>query len=102
MAGLVPENVTRLQTTAFVNNAALDVVGRVEIIRTAASKMAECALQKILDDCIETVGDYMGYEGQTLKLDVYVLTPAELHQMLIDARMQGEKDAIRWQSPAMT
>ena len=96
MAGFVPETATRLQARAFVQKAELDAIGRGAIIRAAARNMAEGALRKLLEDCIKTEGDYMGYAGQTLSLDVYVLSPSELHKALIEARKQGEKDALFW------
>lgn len=99
MAGLLPESLTRLQATAFVQNAELSAVGRGRIIHESAKNMAEIALHKLLTDCITTEGDYQGYRGQTLKLDVYVLAPHELHKMLAEARTQGERDALRWARP---
>lgn len=95
MATLVLETATRLQATAFVHGAELSNLGRVAIIRAAAEKMAEGALRKLLGDCI-TTEDYQGYCGQTLRLDVYVLAPHELHKMLADARAEGERDALQW------
>ena len=95
MAVLVPETATRLQAEAFVTSAELATVGRSEIIRHAAKNMAESALRKLLDDCIRTE-DYQGFSGQTLRLDVYVISPAELRKMLVDAQRQGERDALRW------
>lgn len=99
MASLIPENVMRLQSKAFVKGAELEVLGRGEIILAAAEQMAHSALRKLMDDCIKTEGDYMGYQGQTLSLDVYVLSPSELHKMLIEARAEGERDALRWGAP---
>ena len=96
MAGLIPETATRLQATSFVNDAELAAVGRDRIIRAQAEKMAEAALRKLLKDCIKSEGDYMGYRGQTLRLDVFVLSPEELHKMLAEARMLGEADAKFW------
>jgi spore coat polysaccharide biosynthesis protein SpsF (cytidylyltransferase family) len=96
MAGLIPETITRLQIKAFVRDAELEAIGRDRIIRASAEQMAEQALHKILRDCIKTEGDYMGYKGQTLSLDVYVMAPDELHKMLAESRMQGERDAMRW------
>jgi hypothetical protein len=95
MAGFIPENSTRLQATAFVKDAELNAIGRGEIIRTAAKQMAENALRKILNDCIRTES-YMGYPGQTLYLDVYVISPDELNRIIQEARLQGERDALRW------
>lgn len=96
MAGLIPETATRLQATAFVCDAELTAIGRDRIIRAAAEQLAETCLRKLLRDCIKTEGDYMGYSGQTLRLDVYVIAPDELHKMLADARTRGEEDALRW------
>lgn len=96
MAGLIPESATRLQAVAFVRDAELAAIGRDRIIRAQAEQLAENALRKLLSDCIETKGGYMGYAGQTLRLDVYVIAPHELHKMLADARTQGEHDALRW------
>jgi len=96
MAYLIPETAMRLQAVAFVDGAELARIGRGEIIRAAAENMAEQALRKLLDDRIRTEGNYMGYPGQTLRLDVYVLEPAELHTMLAEARMQGQRDAEHW------
>ena len=96
MAGLAPEDAVRLQVTAFVQDAELAAAGRDRIIRAQAEQMAEAALRKLLKDCIKTEGGYMGYAGQTLRLDVFVLSPDELHKMLAEARMQGETDAKFW------
>lgn len=96
MASLIPETATRLQAMAFVSGAELENIRRDEIISLSARHMAENALRKLLADCIKTEGGYMGYQGQTLKLDVYVIEPHELHKMLAEARMQGEKDALFW------
>lgn len=97
MAGLVPESATRLQATAFVQDAELSNIGRSDVIRMQAWNMAEAALRKLMEDCIKTEGGYMGYNGQTLKLDVFVLSPEELHKMLVEARKKGEQDAMFWQ-----
>ena len=95
MAYLIPESVTHLQAKAFVSDAELNKIGRSEIIREAAEKMAEQALRKLISDCISTQ-DYMGYQGQTLSLDVYVLSPDDLHAIIAEARKQGERDAMMW------
>lgn len=95
MATLLPETVTRLQAQAFVENAELSNIGRSEIIRHAAKDMAEKCLRKLLHDCIETK-QYQGYQGQTLYLDVCVLAPHELFELLKNAREEGRLDAMRW------
>lgn len=96
MAGLIPETATRLQATAFVCDAELAAIGRDRIIRAEAQQLAEVGLRKLLKDCIKTESGYMGYVGQTLRLDAYVIAPDELHKMLAAARTQGENDALRW------
>lgn len=96
MSSLVPETATRLQATAFVTNAELSAIGRDHIIRAACKEMAERALRKLIKDCIKTGGDYMGHVGQTLVLDVYVLSPADLHRIIAQAREEGGNDARRW------
>lgn len=101
MSSLIPETLTHLQATAFVSKAELSAVGRSRIIRAEAEKMAETALRKLLTDCIKTEGEYLGYACQTLRLDVYVLSCAELHQIIARAREEGERDAIRWEMSAM-
>lgn len=58
MAGLVPEDATRLQATALVHGAELAAIGRDAIIRAAAERLAETALRKILSACIKTEGNY--------------------------------------------
>jgi len=96
MASLIPESALRLQGVVFVSDAELSAVGRVSIIRLAAENLAEKGLRKLMNDCIKTEGDYMGYRGQTLKLDVYVLSPEELHKIIADALRTGGDDATRW------
>lgn len=96
MASLIPETTTRLQAVAFVRDAELAAIGRDRIIRAEAEKMAEAALRKLLADCITKEGNFMGFEGPMLRLDCYVLTPHELHQIIAKAREQGERDAQQW------
>lgn len=99
---LIPENLKRLNCTAFVHGAEIARVGRNEIIRTAAKQMAESALRKLIEDCIQTEGDYMGMPGDRLKLDVYVLTPDELDRLVAEARANGMRDAQRLDMPNPT
>jgi len=94
---IIPESLARLQATAFVKNAELARIGRDRIIANAAEELARTALHKLLSDCIETIGDYMGYQGQVLKLDCYVISPRELDQIITNALVQGRRDA-EWES----
>ena len=97
MASLIPETALRLQACAFVSNIELQNVGGVDILHHAAEQMVDGALRKLLNDCVsvESDGD-SGYTGKKLRFDVYVLAPHEMHRMIADARMQGERDAVRW------
>jgi hypothetical protein len=99
MGTLIPEELSRLQADYFVNGAALSVIGRDEMIRNAAKNLAESALRKLLRDCIKTTDDYHGHQGQHLHLDAYVLTPNELHRLVMDAREDGRRDAMQWTQP---
>jgi hypothetical protein len=99
MAWLIPETLTRLQATAFASGAEISAIGRSEIIRACAENMVQSAVRKLMDDCITTEDGYMGYKGQALRLDVYVLSPAELQKMLSEARTCGKLDALRWERP---
>ncbi len=90
---IIPDTLKRLQAFAFVDEAELNCSGHEELMRNAATHMAESGLQKILEDCIEIKDGCMGYPGQTLELNVYVLSPYELQQIIADARAQGYRDA---------
>lgn len=92
---IVPETVTRLQAQAYVLNAELSRVNRHELIRRAMTNMAEMALAKILRDCIRT-DEYQGQLGQNLALDVFVLSPLELHRLVEEAYAKGIDDGRRW------
>lgn len=94
-ACLIPEAAVRLQACAFVRDAELSRLDRSDIIRMAAEKMAEKCLRKLLSDCIRTEGDCMGHQGQTLTLDVYVLSPKDLYKMIADAIRRGAEDERR-------
>jgi spore coat polysaccharide biosynthesis protein SpsF (cytidylyltransferase family) len=99
MGYLIPENLCRLQSTMFVNRTELDNIGRDNLLRCAAERLAEEGLRKLIKDCIKSTEEYMGYQGSTLGIDVYVLSPEELHKLVANARMEGERDAIRWGTP---
>lgn len=92
MASTIPETAMRLQASVFVDDTELLAIGRDEIMRKAARKMAEDAVYKILRDCTETVGNYMGHNGQTLKIDCFVLAPHELYAAIANARDEGQRD----------
>ena len=96
---IMPNNKNRLQTTAIVDAVELASVHRDEIMRRAALNMAEDALRKIMADCVVVEPFREDIKGYRLVLDMYVLSPAELENLLYDARKQGQIDAQRWQLP---
>jgi len=89
----IPNTLTRLQVKAFVQNAELAHRGRDSIIRLTKQQLGEEALHKLINDCIKSEGGYMGYQGQTLSLDCYIVTPQEMDQIISAALIQGRKDA---------
>lgn len=94
MSYLIPESATRLQATAFVTNTEIDAAGGTRVLRMAAEKLAEQALRKLMDDCM-TTESHDGY-AKAIRLDVFVIAPAELDKMLLRARLQGERDALQF------
>ena len=50
-------------------------------------------------DCVVVEPFREDIKGHRLVLDMYVLSPAELENLLYDARKQGQIDAQRWQLP---
>lgn len=98
MSILLPENLCRLQATCFVDNAEISAIGRSEILRVAAEKLAEQALRKLMRDCIKSRDSYLGFSGQTLELDVYVISPHELHEIIAGCIQKAQEDERRWRS----
>jgi hypothetical protein len=97
---LLPKNIKRLTCTAFVSSREVERYKREDLIRTAAKQMVESPLRKLIEDCIQTEGDYMGRPGGRLKLDVYVMTPDELDRLVAEARAHGMRDAQRLEIPS--
>ena len=95
MTTIIPETLTRLQASAFVDNAELAVVGRSKILREAAKRLAEKALHKIATDFIR-FEEYLGFQTQAMRLDVYVLSPPELAELIVAARREGAEDTQRF------
>lgn len=98
MSVLLPENLCRLQATCFVDNAEISAAGHGEILRVAAENLAEKALRKLMQDCIKSRDKYMGFSGQTLELDVYVIAPHELHEIIVSCIEKARQDEKRWRS----
>ena len=94
MAYLIPETLTRLQATAFIDKRELGADGEDGIIGNLAKKLADQTRYKMLRECIkvEDVDD----GGRRLRLDVYLLSPGELEGIIAEARSSGAKDAMRF------
>ena len=80
----IPDTAKRLCFTAFADKTSIAEAGRERVLSKMSRKIAENALHKIVEDYVKTKGDYLGYSGQTLELDVYVLSPEELHQIIVN------------------
>ena len=99
MSWAIPGGTSRWQATVFVSGAEARY-GKGDILREAAGILAERAVQKMLDNC--RMEPYPPREipgvptGHKISLDVYVLSPSELHTLLAEARAAGEDDARRW------
>jgi hypothetical protein len=99
MSWAIPEGTYRVQTTVLVSGAEAKH-GQGDILREAAKNLAAQAVQKMLDNC--RMEPYPPREvlgvptGHMIRLDVYVLSPDELHKLLAEARAAGEEDAKRW------
>lgn len=98
MAFSIPDNLTRLQAVTFISNSELTHRDHVAPVRESMKVMAETVLRKLIQDCISTVRDEESAWNTSTKLvlDVYVLTPTELSDLIIKARADGKKDAAVW------
>ena len=91
-----PSKLTRLQYETFVSSAELQNTGRSTVLAHAREHLARQLLNEIVAKSITTEGGYMGYQGNRLSVDVYVLSPKELHNLILEARQQGERDALQF------
>lgn len=98
MSFTIPNTLTRLQTTMWVQGAELSVVDRGSIIYEATKDLARQASHKLMQDCIKSDSEYQGHPSSRLVLDVYVLAPHELYRLLEEAQEAARTDALRWTS----
>ena len=98
MSYTIPNTLTRLQTTMWVEGAALEVVGRGSIIYEATKDLARQASHKLIQDCIKSDSEYQGHPSSRLVLDVFILAPHELYRLLEQAQESARMDALRWTS----
>ena len=99
MSWAIPEIASRFQATVFVSGTEVKRTPG-DVLRRAAKHLADQAVQKMLDNC--HLAPYPPHEipgvptGCSIRLDVYVLSPDELHRLLAEARAAGEEDAKRY------
>jgi ethanolamine utilization microcompartment shell protein EutS len=89
----IPSDARRLRVDAYANGASLDNDNRSEIIRQVKRSLAGQVAHRIADECT-TTESHMGYEGQHVTLDVYVLTPKELFK-IISTAVAEHRDRMR-------
>ena len=88
----LPDDLNRFTSSCFVDGAALCNNNRNEILHRAAINMAREGAYKIFLNYVKSTEQYQGYQGQTLELDVYVLSPLELNKIISEAYMEGVRD----------
>ena len=88
----LPEDLSRFTSSYFVNGAALDNSNRNELLHHAAMDVARGGAYKIFLNHVRSTEQYQGYQGQTLELDVYVLSPVELNKIISEAYIEGVRD----------
>ena len=88
----LPENLNRFISSYFVNGAALETNSRNELLHHAAMDVARGGAYKIFLNYVKSTEQYQGYQGQTLELDVYVLSPLELNKIISEAYIEGVRD----------
>ena len=88
----LPENLNRFTSSYFVNWAALGNNNRNEILHHAAMDVARGGAYKIFLNYVRSTEQYQGYQGQTLELNVYVLSPVELNKIISEAYTEGVRD----------
>ena len=88
----LPENLNRFTSSHFVNEAALRNSNRNKPLYYAAMDVARGGAYKIFLNYVRSTEQYQGYQGQTLELDVYVLSPLELNKIISEAYTEGVRD----------
>ena len=88
----LPEDINRFTSSYFVNGAALTNSNRNEILHHAAMDVARGGAYKIFLNYVKSTEQYQGYQGQTIELDVYVLSPLELNKIISEAYVEGVRD----------
>ena len=88
----LPEDINRFTSSYFVNEAALISSNRNDLLYHAARDIAREGAYKIFLNYVKSTEQYQGYQGQTLELDVYILSPLELNKIISEAYMEGVRD----------
>ena len=88
----LPEDINRFTSSYFVNGAVLTNSNRDKLLHYAAMDVARGGAYKIFLNHVRSTEQYQGYQGQTLELDVYVLSPLELNKIISEAYVEGVRD----------
>ena len=88
----LPDNLNRFTSSYFVDGAALCQNNRGDLLHHAAMDVARGGAYKIFLNYVKSTEQYQGYQGQTLELDVYVLSPLELNKIISEAYIEGVRD----------
>ena len=88
----LPDNLNRFTSSHFVSGAALRQSNRNDLLHHAAIDIARGGAYKIFLNYVKSTEQYQGYQGQTLELDVYVLSPLELNKIISEAYIEGVRD----------
>jgi len=87
----------RFNASVLVSDAEMSNIHRDAVLREARKNLAEEVIHRIVHDCVESSPGYMGYSSNLLTVDVFVITPSQLHQLMAKAREDGMKDVYRFQ-----
>lgn len=84
----------RLTVDTIVADAYVDCKDRDELLWHARERLGTDAVMKIAEECSKSTKHYMGYPSNHIRLDVFVLTPEELYQ-LVNKAIEIGKD-LEW------
>ncbi len=85
----------RLQSMGFVTDAALDRIGRTAIIDAARRKAVEELLHTVAEKYVK-FERYMGFCGQTYRIDVRILEASDYEKLVREAYFKGVEDAQKF------
>ena len=90
---IIPDSVTRLTVERIVTDKEMMTARSIDIFADCARGMAHDLLRKIALDCAQTKESFAP-PGVLIRLDAYVISPAELNEIILRAREQGMRDGM--------